>query len=195
MKLERLMRATRRARATQALPRRADQDLPFFSEMSEAGEAILLDACVYIDQLQGNLPADIEARIVSRSVFHSSLAMAELSFALGRLDPADARTEGAVAAITALMSTIPAQRVLAPGVDTNIQGAVLAGVMARLLGYVEGARRKALIDAVLASQAARECLLLVTRNIADFDRLSQMLPRLRIALYRKAEGHGPDEDR
>lgn len=192
MKIERLMRATRKARATQTLPRRADRDLPWFEETSEA---IILDACVYIDQLQGRLPADIEARIVSRSVYHSSLAMAELSFALGRLDPADARTEGAVAAITALMSAIPAQRVLTPGMEQMIQGAVLAGVMARLLGYAEGGRRKALIDAMLASQAAREGLLLVTRNIADFDRLSQLLPRLRIALYRSPEGSQPSQGR
>lgn len=191
MKIDRLMRATRRARATPALPRRADQDLPFFNDMPEAGEAVLLDACVYVDQLQGRLPAAIEAKILARSVFHSTLALAELSFALGRLDPADGRTEDAIAAIADLMSAIPDQRVVKPDADAMIRGAVLAGVMARLFNCKEGERRKALIDAMLASQAAGEGLLLVTRNVADFDRLSQMLPRLRIGLYRVADASSP----
>ena len=65
-----------------------------------------------------------------------------------------------------------------------MHGAILAGTMARLMGYDEGGRRKALMDAMIGAQAAQKGLLLVTRNIGDFDRLAQMLPRLKIALYR-----------
>jgi predicted nucleic acid-binding protein len=55
--------------------------------------------------------------------------------------------------------------------------------MARVLGYPKEARRKAQNDAVLAAQAARLGCLMITRNVTDFDRLSQLEPRLRVAFY------------
>jgi predicted nucleic acid-binding protein len=55
--------------------------------------------------------------------------------------------------------------------------------MARLLGYPKEARRKAQNDAILTAQASRLGCLLVTRNIADFDRLSLLDPKLRVAFY------------
>lgn len=64
-----------------------------------------------------------------------------------------------------------------------IRGNVLSGSMARVLGYLKEARRKAQNDAVIAAQAARLGCLLVTRNVADFDRLSQLEPKLRVAFY------------
>lgn len=64
-----------------------------------------------------------------------------------------------------------------------IRGNILAGVMARALGYPKEARRKAQNDAILAAQVSRLGCLLVTRNVADFDRLSQLEPRLRVSFY------------
>jgi len=152
--------------------------------LPEAGDAIVLDTCVYIDQLHGRLPAAVEARITARSTFHSSIALSEICFPFGRLDPLDARTSAALGAIEDLISSIPQRRVMAITPEAQSKGAILAGVMARELGLDETTRRKCLMDAMLASHAAEEQLLLVTRNVADFDRLSQLDPKLKVAFYR-----------
>lgn len=184
MDIGKLLRSTRLARRATELPTREDDDLTFFGDASEMGEAIMLDTCVYIDQLQGRLPVEIEARILARSSFHSSLVLSELCFPFGRLDPADPRTEGALDAIEDLISDIPDRRILEPSPETQMRGAVLAGAMARVLGYNEAQRKKGLMDAMIAAHASQENLLLITRNVADYDRLSQLDSKLKVAFYR-----------
>lgn len=184
MDIRKALRATRAARRTQTLSARSDKDLTFLEALPEAGDAIMLDACVYIDQLQGKTPAAVEARITARSSFHSSLALSEICFPFGRLDPADARTAPALRAIEDLIAAIPERRILAVSAEAQAKGAILAGVMARNLGLNESQRRKCLMDAMLAAHAAEEQLLLITRNVGDFDRLSQLAPRLKVAFYR-----------
>lgn len=182
MDIRRTLRSTRAARQVTSLDGPAAPPV-FLADLPEAGEALLLDTCVYIDQLQGRLPRAVEARITARNVFHSSLSLAELSFPFGRLDPTDSRTGPALQAIEALMASIPERRLLTPTPETKMRGAILAGVMARVLGYGDAQRRKALMDAMIAAQAAREGLLLVTRNLADFERLSRLAPKLKWAVY------------
>ena len=179
------MRRTRAARGIDALDRRGDHALVFFETLPAVGARIVLDACVYIDQLQDRLPAPIEERVLMRPASHSSLVLAELSYTLGRLDPSDSRTKAHSHAIVALLDSIPPARILTPTPEDQAEGAIAAGVMARKLGYNEADRRKALLDAMLARQAAREGLCLVTRNVGDFDRLSQLDRRLQVAFYRR----------
>lgn len=158
--------------------------MTFLEAVPEVGETLMLDACVYIDQLQGQLPTDAADRIMTRNAFHSSLALSEISFPFGRLDPDDTRTQGALDAIEDLISDIPDRRILTPSAETKSKGAILAGVMARILGYTADQRRKGLMDAFLAAHAVQQNLLLVTRNIADFDRLNQLDSKLKVAFYR-----------
>ena len=184
MDIGKLLRSTRSARRATDIPTRNDGDLTFFGDLPETGEAIMLDTCVYIDQLQSRLPTEIEDRVLARSTFHSSLVLSELSFPFGRLDPADTRTETALDAIEDLISEIPDRRVLTPSPETKMRGAVLAGVMARVLNYNEAQRKKVLMDAMVAAHATQENLLLITRNVADYDRLSQLEKKLKVAFYR-----------
>lgn len=184
MDAARLLKSTRLARRVVDLSTRDHAELAFFVEQPEMGEAVMLDACVYIDQFQGRLPPAVADRIVMRSAFHSSLALAEICFPFGRLDPADPRTRGALDAIEGLLSAIPDRRILVPSASAKMRGSIMAGAVARVVGYTDTQRRKALIDGMLAAQAAQESLLFITRNIADFDRFSQLDIRLRAAFYR-----------
>lgn len=184
MDIGHLLKSTRAARRARDLPTRPDAELVFFADLPEMGEDVILDACVYIDQIQGRMPSEVADRIVMRSAFHSSLALAEIFFPFGRLDPADSRTERALGAIEALAAAIPDRRILVPSAGAKMRGSIMAGAMARVLGYNDAQRRKALIDGMLAAQATQENLLLVTRNVADFDRLSQLDGKLKVALYR-----------
>ena len=149
-----------------------------------AGGRLLLDTGVYVDQLRGKAPVALEALMEARAVLHSALALAELAFTFGRLDPRDPRTPGTLDALAALLAAVPAHRVVAADAQAWSEGAIRAGVMARVLGLADEGRRKAFHDAVLAAQAVREGAVLVTRNVADFDRLQQLDPKLRVAFYR-----------
>ncbi len=179
-----VLRRTRQARAALRLDRRDDGELTFVDDAPVAGGRILLDTCVYIDQLKGRAPLALEALIVARTAIHSALAMAEMAFSFGRLNPQDPRTEAALDAIKQLLSSVPSHRVVAADAQAWSEGAVRAGVMSLVLGLAEDGRRKAVHDAVLAAQAVREGAIVVTRNVADFDRLQQLDPRLRVLFYR-----------
>ena len=179
-------RRTRSARSATALPPRPDEALVFVDDLPRAGARLLLDTCVYIDGLKGKTPPALDALIEARAVYHSAVALAELAFSFGRLDPGDPRTPGALAAAEALILSIPGHRLLNPGPGDWTEGAIRAGVAARLLALDDATRRKVFHDAVLAAQAARTGASFVTRDIADFDRLSQLDDRLHVVFYRAA---------
>lgn len=149
-----------------------------------AGGRILLDTCVYIDQLKGKAPLALETLVEARTVLHSALAMAEMVFSFGRLTPQDPRTGAALDAVEQLLAGVPRHRVVAADAQAWSEGAVCAGVMSRVLGLAEDGRRKAFHHVVLAAQAVREGAIVVTRNVGDFDRLQQLDPRLRVLFYR-----------
>ncbi len=183
MDIDKIIRRCRVARDTQALRLRAKEDLDFFEESAIPGERIILDTCVIIDQLQGRLPEEIEGRILARTIMHSPVVIGELSFLIGRLDPKHKGTPAVDAAIEALLQALPDHRIFDLRAEDIARGNILAGCMARLLDHDGESRRKVQSDAILAAHAARLGCLLVTRNLADFDRLSQLEPRLRVAFY------------
>ena len=74
------------------LARRPDAALPFAGPEDLAGRPLLLDTCVYIDQMQGRAPDLLGRLVTARQVNHASVAVQELMHAVGRLDPADPRT-------------------------------------------------------------------------------------------------------
>ncbi|APH70148.1 type II toxin-antitoxin system VapC family toxin [Aquibium oceanicum] len=184
MDVDRLLRRCRAALGKTDLALRPDDVLDFFTESDVAGEQIMLDACVYIDQLQGRLPEAVAERVEARSTVHSPIVLGELSFLFGRLDAGDARTGAALAAIGSILSAIGEHRIMPLTHEDTMRGMILCGCMARLLCHSAESRRAIQNDAILAAHAARTGSLLVTRNIADFDRLSQLEPRLKVAFYR-----------
>lgn len=176
--------AARLARSTTSLSRRADEELPFLSAADLAGPGVLLDTCVYIDQLQGRLNPLVETLIDTRQAYHPTVAIQELMHTVGVLDPNHTGTAKVVRAIEKLVESMPTHRIRTPDVDTLARAAVLSGVLCRLQGFQNDQRRKALQDCVLFLQAYKDGLTVVSRNIRDFDVLLQLLPKGRVLMYR-----------
>lgn len=173
---------TRKARKLKSLPRRPDSKLNIVSDQAGViSGPTLLDTCVYIDILQGRAPEVVRSHLLRASSYHSTIALAEMTYTIGRLDPSDSRSIIAIAAISALLDSIPDSRISSPSPSAMAAGGVRSGAATRLLGHAEHSMSN---DAYIAAQAAEQSLTVVTRNISDFDRLSQMDPSLSVAYYR-----------
>jgi predicted nucleic acid-binding protein len=169
-----------------ALQPREDARLPFLTEDDLVGGSLMLDTCVYVDQLQGSLPEPVEEAVGRRVSHHSSVCVGEMSHVLGALRPDDRRTPGAIEAIRRLIAAIPSLRVHAPEAQTVATAGALSGVLCRTMGYGGDSKLRAFNDAVIYVQAVRQGFTVVTRNVGDFDLLQQMVPAGRILLYRRA---------
>lgn len=168
------------------LARRNDCELPFASAEEVAGQALLLDTCVYIDQMQGRAPDLVEQLVDTRHVNHSTVAIQELMHTVGVLRPEDRRTASVVEAVQAQVAAMPDHRVFTPDADVLGRAALLAGMLCRLQGYVKDAKFKALQDCTLFLQAQKLGFTVLTRNIAEFDFLLQLVPTGRALFYRTA---------
>lgn len=165
--------------------RREDNALPFVDTGMLQGPPLLLDTCVYIDQMRDHTPAALDELLARRLTHHSTVAMQELMHTVGVLDPSDPRTAGAVAGVGAQIKTMRRHRILTPDADVLGRAALLSGVLCRLRGYDKDNKLRALQDCVLFLQALKEGLVLLTANIADFDILAQMMPGARVLFYRR----------
>lgn len=167
------------------LVRRHDDALPFLGEEAAAGGALLLDTCVYIDQMQGRAPPVIETLLSLRIVNHSAMAVQEMMHTVGVLNQDDPRTRQVVATIGRAISAMPPHRLFTPDLDVLARAAVYAGMLSRIRGYARDARMKALQDCVLFLQADKLGCTVLTRDVGEFDDLLQMRPAGRVLLYRR----------
>jgi hypothetical protein len=171
---------------TRTLRYRGKHELPFDAAAVAPESPLLLDATVYVDQLQGHLPADIIALIASRVILHGAPVLAELAVMLGVLDPRDQRTRTTLGPILNTLGHIPGQRIIAPNDEMWLEGAILAGILARTQGLPKPERRKFLNDALMFLIAAEAGAVLVSRNAHDFDLLLQMKSDVGVLLYERA---------
>lgn len=148
------------------------------------GQALLLDTCVYIDQLQGKAPDLVEKLVDARQTNHSMIAIQELTHTVGVLNPADPRTKEVVRVIQDQVEAMPAHRIFTPDADVLGRAALLNGVLCRLQGYTDGQKLPALQDCMLFLQAQKLGLTVLTGNISDFDYLLQIVPSGRVLMYR-----------
>ena len=166
------------------LARRPDEELPFVDRDLIGGQALLLDTCVYIDQMQGRSPDILDDLVAARIVNHSTIAIQELMHTVGVLDPGDPRTPGVTGEIGRLIEAMPAHRIFAPDPDVLGKAALLSGMVCRLQRYAADHKLRALHDCVLFLQAQKLGSTVLTANIADFDILLQLIPTGRALLYR-----------
>jgi hypothetical protein len=167
------------------LARRGDDELPFVNATSIGGQGLLLDTCVYIDQMQDRSPQLLDDVIAHRQVNHSTVAIQELMHTVGVLNPSDARTVGVIAEIGGHVKAMPPHRIFAPDVEVLGRAALLSGILCRLQGYEKDDKLRALQDCVLFLHAQKLGLVALTANVSDYDILLQLLPMGRVLFYRR----------
>lgn len=169
-------------RPTSTLSRRSDSNLPFVIGMPPAGREVLLDTCVYIDVLQGKTPEDVDRLLQTRIVNHSTVALSEMTWLLGALDPAHSQTSRILKLLGATIDDIPPHRLSSPSQRAFGEAGMLAGLVSRLTGQPKS--QSLVNDALLLLHAAEIGCDLVTGNVRDFDWLDQLMPGHGLILYR-----------
>jgi predicted nucleic acid-binding protein len=167
------------------LARRGDKELPFVNTGQIAGQGLLLDTCVYIDQMQNRSPRLLDELIAQRQVNHSTVAIQELMHTIGVLDPSDARSAGVVFEIGRQIKAMPPHRIFTPDAEILGRAALLSGVLCRLQRYEKDGKLRALQDCVLFLQAQKLGLTVLTANVGDYDILLQLIATGRALFYRR----------
>jgi predicted nucleic acid-binding protein len=167
-----------------ALRRRLDSALSFASAGVPLPEPILYDTTVYIDVLQGRLPAFVQRELTRLEPWHSAVVESELAYTCGRLEPAHAGTEPIVRQIASVVERWPARRILAPDRGIWREAAILAGILARSHGARDKDRGRTMNDALIFLTAQRHGCTVLTRNLRDFDLLTQLIPGGQVLFYR-----------
>jgi predicted nucleic acid-binding protein len=183
---EQSLRRLKPGKHRKALAYRDRSQLPFLRDLRPPFPKMLLDTTVYIDALQGRLPAYAEIALRAASLWHSSVTEAELAALAGLLDPAHPGTANAVAQVGASIEMRPPHRILTPDRDTWREAGILAGLLARLQGYGKNEQRRALNDALIFLTAAKNGCVVLTRNVSDFDLLMQLDGRGQAVFYEAA---------
>jgi hypothetical protein len=167
------------------LARRSVDELPFVDVSSVGGQGLLLDTCVYIDQMQDRSPQVLDDLVAQRQVNHSTVAIQELMHTVGVLNPSDARTAGVINEIGKQIRAMPPHRIFTPDVEVLGRAALLSGILCPLQGYEKDGKLRALQDCVLFLQAQKLGLVMLTANVSDYDILLQLIPVGRALFYRQ----------
>jgi len=182
--LWRSLRRYKPERHTRPLQRRADSELDFLETVKVKPNKVLYDTTVYIDVLQHQFPETGKRMLRAVEAWHSPVTEAELTAAVGLLDPSHPKTPQLIDEIAGVIDQRPAQRTIAPDVVVWREAGILSGILARLQGHDNHQRRRVLNDALLFVTARRHGCTLLTRNISDFDFLQQLEPAGRVLFYR-----------
>ncbi len=169
------------------LARRADDRLPFVDGTPLGGQGLLLDTCVYIDQMQDRSPPALDDLVARRQVNHSAVVIQELIHSVGVLNPFDARTASVIDKIGKQIKAMPDHRIFAPDTEVLARAALLSGILCRLQGYEKDGKLRALHDCVLFLQARKLGLVVLTANVGDYDILLQLIPDGRALFYRRKQ--------
>jgi predicted nucleic acid-binding protein len=181
-----LLRRLKPQKSIGVLKRRPDSRLQFVTD-DTADSPVLLDTSVYIDQLNGRLPAPVR-NLLNRSVInHSAVAVTELAHPFGRLDPHHSDTAANLDLIRTVIALIPPNRLLTPTLHAAVQAGVVTGIVARRLGLPKSDTQPMLNDATLFFHALETGSVLLTGNVKDLDLIQQLVPagRGRVLYYRR----------
>ena len=144
----------------------------------------MLDTCVYIHSLKGMTPPELDALLLTRTVKHSTVAIAELTYSFGARIPINSREKKAFNELRDAIEDIPEHNILCPDAMTWAEAGVLAGLLSRVKGQ-NAATQENLMDSIIFMQAASNGIGIVTANLSDFDLLNQLSPRGNVIFYRE----------
>jgi predicted nucleic acid-binding protein len=144
---------------------------------------LLLDTTVYIDELQGRLPLDVEISLRATNVWHSTVTECELSALAGLLAPDHPDSARAIEQVTKTIERRPSHRIVNPDRETWREAGVIAGLLARLQQYGKAEQRRVLNDALIFLSATKAGLAVLTRNVSDYDLLMQLVPQGKAIFY------------
>ncbi len=125
----------------------------------------------------------MELLLRSPYLWHSSVTEAELSALAGLLNPVHPDTAQALHQVFATIERRPSHRIVTPDREIWREAGILAGMLARLQQYGKAEQRKVFNDALIFLSAAKSGLTVLTRNISDFDLLSQLEPHGKVLFY------------
>lgn len=168
---------------TRTLAYRDRSELPFNAEAVPAEAGLMLDTTVYLDAVRFGLPPTIEALLQRNPIMHSAVACAEIAIAIGHLDPRHPTTSVHRAELEQVLQRVPLAQTMSPSASAWIEGAVIAGVLARTQGFPRADRRELLFDALLFLTALESDRFLVSRNIRHMDLLLRFRPEAKVLLY------------
>jgi predicted nucleic acid-binding protein len=178
-----LRRLKREKRRTPLKPR-SESELDFVDITTKSRQKLLYDTTVYIDILQNRFPKDGDLTLRAAEAWHSPVTEAELTAAIGLLNPAHPETPEIVEQISDVIDHRPTHRTIVPDSEIWREAGVLSGILARLQGYGREHRRRLLNDALLFASARKHGCAVVTRNLVDFDFLQQLDPSGDVLFYR-----------
>jgi predicted nucleic acid-binding protein len=181
-KFERMFRQIKPHKGQKSLLPRERSELPFVANIGSIPK-LLLDTTVYIDELQGKLPRDVELALRATTLWHSTVTECELSALAGLLDPEHPETARTLKQVFASIQQRPSHRVVNPDRQVWRNAGVVAGTLARMQQYRKAEQRRALNDALIFLSAAKAGLVVLTRNIGDFDLLMQLAPEGKAVFY------------
>jgi predicted nucleic acid-binding protein len=162
--------------------RRDRDELPFFGVGSPPGQ-LLLDSTFYIDMLQGRIPDDLQPFTVGGRAWHSAISLGEVAFSLGKLDPRHPGTKTVAQQIVSILERASAERTLVPDRNDWREASIACGVLARTQSHSRAEHRRLLNDCLIFFSAIRHGCAVLTRNIADFDLLLQLMPQGKVVFY------------
>jgi hypothetical protein len=84
------------------------------------------------DVLQGRTPIEVDQLPQTRIVNHSTVALSELTYLLGALDPAHPGAAGVLKALGRTIDDMPEHRLSAPSARAYSEAGMLAGLVTRL---------------------------------------------------------------
>jgi predicted nucleic acid-binding protein len=107
----------------------------------------------------------------------------ELSALAGLLNPDHPDTPHAIDQVLASIERRPNHRIVNPDREVWRDAGILVGLLARVQQHGKAEQRKTLNDALIFLSAAKAGLTVLTRNISDFDLLTQLAPIGKVLFY------------